>query len=416
MSKFHAHIFLVVGLAVLFIRCSSSDSAVVRTGLDVLMDERIDDLTGKHIGIITNHTGLDRNGNHIVDLLKDHPEFEVVALFGPEHGVRGNQNEWIPSERDQKPPVYSLYGETRKPTPEMLEGIDLLIFDIQDIGARFYTYISTMAYDIEAAAEYGIPFVVLDRPNPVTGRLVEGPVLDIRFKSFVGIAPIPVRHGMTVGELARMFNDEGWLEGGVRCDLEVIPMDGWRRELWYDQTDLGWIKPSPNMPDLEAAALYPGICFLEATNVSEGRGTEAPFKQIGAPWINGTELSEALNAQHIANVRFFPASFTPVDMPGMAMDPKYEGEECRGVRIEVTDRNRFEAVAMGIRLICTIRDLYPRDYKWRQENRRGMELLSGTGWIPSAIDEGETAVKIIHRWQAELERFKELRQRYLIYD
>ena len=390
----------------------------MRTGLDVLIEERLDILASKKIGIITNHTGLDRQRNHIVDLLTIRPGFQVASLFSPEHGIRGDQDGTVANGTDTKTgiPLYSLYGNTQKPTSDMLRDIDGLIFDIQDIGARFYTYISTMAHAMEAAAEHGIPFIVLDRPNPITGSTVEGPVLDLALKSFVGIAPMPVRHGMTVGELALMFTGEGWLEGGVRCHLTVIPMKGWQRRLWYDETGLPWTKTSPNMPDLESATLYPGLCFLEATNVSEGRGTEVPFRQVGAPWIEASRLMEALNSQTFPGVRFSPVSFTPVDMKGWTMDPKYEGEECHGIRIHVTDRDRFRAVPFGIRLLCTIRDTHTDRFGWKAESRRTMELLSGTRWIPRAIEDGEQAEAIVSRWQDDLERFLMIRRKYLLYD
>jgi len=390
----------------------------VHTGLDVLIEERLDILTGKKIGIITNHTGLDRHKNHIVDLLTNRPEFQVASLFSPEHGIRGDQHGTVANGTDTKTglPLYSLYGSTQKPTDDMLQDIDGLIFDIQDIGARFYTYISTMAHAMEAAAEHGIPFIVLDRPNPITGSTVEGPVLDLALKSFVGIAPMPVRHGMTVGELARMFNGEGWLECSVRCDLTVIPMKGWRRCLWYDETGLLWTKTSPNMPDIESATLYPGLCFLEATNVSEGRGTEVPFRQVGAPWMNASRLMKALKSQTFPGVRFSPVSFTPVDMKGWTKDPMYEGEECHGIRIHVTNRDQLRAVALGIRLLCTIRDTHPDRFGWITGSRRTMELLSGTRWIAQAIEDGEPAEAIVSRWQDELERFRMIRRNYLLYD
>jgi len=410
-------IFSILGCAIFLKACSQKEETVIRSGLDVLVEEEISILHGKHIGIITNPTAINRNGQHIVDLLANLSQFKIVALFGPEHGIRGDQNELIVNGKDEKTglPVYSLYGETRKPTSEMLDGIDLLIFDIQDIGARFYTYISTMANAMEAAAENGIPFLVLDRPNPISGRIVEGPVLDLQFKSFVGIAPIPVRHGLTVGELAGMFNDQGWLGSGVQCDLSVIPVDGWKRQIWFDETGLSWIRPSPNMPNLAAATLYPGLCFLEATNVSEGRGTEAPFLQIGAPWIDGEKLLSVLEAQQIPAVRFSSVEFTPVDLVGRVMNPKYEGEACGGVKIEVTERDRFNAVHFGIHLVCVMRDLYPNHFQWRGNSTRWMELLSGTDWIPVAIENGESPDAIITQWQDELNAFLEIRQQYLIY-
>jgi len=412
---------IVTAIVAVFAVClcgySQESQISVKTGLDVLLDEKADILKGKCIGIITNHTAVDRQGNLLVDILCRRSEIHIAALFSPEHGIRGDQDDSISDGKDERTgiPVYSLYGKTKKPTPEMLEGMDLLIFDIQDIGARFYTYIGTMAFAMEVAAEKSIPFVVLDRPNPITGTGVEGPVLDFTLRSFIGVAPIAVRHGMTVGELANLFNSEGWLKDSRPCDLTVIPMTGWRRSLWFDETGLPWVQTSPNMPDLETAILYPGLCFLEATTISEGRGTLEPFKMIGAPWIDSEELASVLERKAIPGVRFEPVSFVPKEIIGRAKNPKYEGETCQGVRIQITDRERLKSVTLGIQLLCTVRDLYPERFAWRGGSVRTMELLSGQQWIPKAVEEGESAEVIVSRWQEGLDAFLKIRQKYLLY-
>ena len=268
---------------------TSSCAASVQTGLDRVTAHRAL-FQGKRVGVIANHTAYDSQGTFIVDVFREMPGVQVVALFSPEHGLYGTADAGASIDSQTDPasglPVRSLYGQTRKPTPDMLRDLDLLVFDIQDIGARFYTYVYTMSLVMEAAAEQGKAFVVLDRPNPIDGRTLEGPILESQFATFVGLYPIPVRHGMTAGELARLFNGQGWLANGTQVDLAVVPMQGWQRDIWYDQTELTFRKPSPNMPDLQTATVYPGLCLLEGTNVSEGRGTPRPFRQFGAPWLD----------------------------------------------------------------------------------------------------------------------------------
>ncbi|MHC4745057.1 MAG: exo-beta-N-acetylmuramidase NamZ family protein, partial [Planctomycetota bacterium] len=284
--------------AILVLTMFSGGYGAVKTGLDNIASYH-EMFRGKRVGIITNHTGCNSAGRHITDVFAEMEGVKVTALFGPEHGIKGSKaaGEKIDSEAGEAEdiPVYSLYGKTLKPTPEMLKNVDVLVFDIQDVGARFYTYTYTMSLAMEAAAENRKRFVVLDRPNPINGLTVEGSVLEPRFASFVGLYPIPVRHGMTVGELALMFNRQGWLKGGVRADLVVVSVGSWRRGDWYDKTGLRFIKPSPNMTDLNTAIVYPGLCLLEGTNVSEGRGTRKPFLQFGAPWIDAGELAARLN-------------------------------------------------------------------------------------------------------------------------
>ncbi|MBC7187167.1 MAG: DUF1343 domain-containing protein [Calditrichaeota bacterium] len=374
-------------------------------------------LKGKRVGVITNHTGIDRQGRHIADLLHEAPGVTLSKLFAPEHGIRGTAEAGaqIGAEVDAKTgvPILSLYGETKKPTPEMLSDLDVLVFDIQDVGTRFYTYISTMSLAMEAAAEQQIPFVVLDRPNPIGGVMVEGPVLAPENRSFVGIHPIALRHGMTVGELARLFNEEGWLAGGKKAELTVVRMKNWRRHMLFGDTGLPWVKPSPNIVSPMTALLYPGIGLLEATNVAEGRGTQAPFENIGAPWIDPAKLLQALQRRSVAGLALDSTSFVPVDLPGVATNPKYEGQLCKGLRLRVTKPESLRAVDFGIHLIAALRDLHPDKFAIREA---GMRLMTGSTPVTTALIRGEAPEAIIASWNQELQTFLSLRQKYLLYD
>lgn len=390
---------------------ASASGAAVKPGIEVLLQKGLHLIEGKRVGLITNMTGVDSQGRHSADLVRATPGVELVALFAPEHGLRGDRQagEYVPSYVDPVTglPVYSLYGETRKPTPAMLRGIDVLIFDIQDVGARFYTYVYTMAYAMEAAAEHGIPFIVLDRPNPIGGEIVEGPVLDPSLSSFVGLYPIALRHGMTVGELALYFNSEF----GIGAELTVVPMEGWSRSMWFDETGLPWIPPSPNMRTLATATVYPGMGLIEGTNVSEGRGTDAPFETVGAPWIDGERLAAELNALGLPGVRFHPVVFTPTAS-------KYEGQRSEGVRIEVTDRTRYASVTTGLHLIATLKRLYPQDFAWRAPDRSGryfFDQLSGDRTVRQKLDAGVPVPAIVQSWQEALDAFLARRARYLLY-
>jgi uncharacterized protein YbbC (DUF1343 family) len=380
----------------------------VKTGLD-RVGEYKDAFEGKRLGIIANHTAYDRNGRFVVDVFRQMTGVRIVALFSPEHGLwsREQAGDGIDDQVDPvyRLPVRSLYGKTRKPTPEMLQDIDVLVFDIQDIGARFYTYISTMSLAMEAAVENGKRFVVLDRPNPINGARVEGNILEPALVSFVGLHPIPVRHGLTVGELAKMFNGQGWLAGRVKADLVVIPMEGWRRRMWYDRTGLRFIKPSPNMPDLQTAAVYPGLCLLEGTNISEGRGTDRPFRQFGAPWIDANHLAGRLNTLDLSGMHFEPTRFTPTSS-------KYKGQACNGVRIVITDRDALEPYYSGLRIVDEIRRRYPGDFQWRAGH---FDRLCGMSAIRSAITSGSSLDELRSKWQAELASFQKIRDKYLIY-
>ena len=382
--------------------------AAVKTGLDNIAScERV--FRGKRVGIITNHTACNSAGRHITDVFGDMEGVRVTALFGPEHGIRGTEaaGKKIDSRTGeaQDVPIYSLYGKTTKPTPEMLRDVDVLVFDIQDVGARFYTYTYTMSLAMEAAAENGKRFVVLDRPNPINGLAVEGNILEPKFASFVGLYPIPVRHGMTVGELAKMFNEQGWLKGGVKADLVVVPMQGWRRGLWYDQTGLRFIKPSPNMTNLKTATVYPGPCLLEGTNVSEGRGTSKPFLQFGAPWIDAGNLAARLNKLNLPGIRFQPTNYTP-------NASKYAGERCHGAEITITNRDLLESYWAGIVVVNEIRRMYPDDFEWRAGH---FDRLCGTADVRNAIANGSSLQRLRESWQARLKAFLQIRKRYLLY-
>jgi uncharacterized protein YbbC (DUF1343 family) len=380
----------------------------VMTGLD-RVDLYKEVFEGRRLGIITNHTAYDRDGRFIVDVFKGVNGIKITALFSPEHGLWGTAPDGKKINSQTHPvynlPIFSLYGKTRKPTSDMLKDIDVLVFDIQDIGARFYTYIYTMSLAMEAAAQNGKTFVVLDRPNPINGISVQGNILEPAQSSFVGLYPIPVRHGMTAGELAKMFNGQGWLAGRVKAELIVIPMEGWRRRMWYDRTGLRFIKTSPNMPDIETAAIYPGLCLLEGTNVSEARGTTMPFRQFGAPWIDSKLLAERLNALSLPAMRFEPVNFTPTSS-------KYKGRKCHGVRIIVSDRDRLEPYFSGIRIVNEICRMCPDQLKWRAGH---FDRLCGTSKIRNAITNGSSLDVLQNKWRKELESFLKIRAGYLIY-
>jgi uncharacterized protein YbbC (DUF1343 family)/CubicO group peptidase (beta-lactamase class C family) len=375
----------------------------VLTGIDVLERDNFRQLAGRKIGLITNHTGKSRDGATTIKLLHEAKNVELVALFSPEHGFEGKLDvSKIGDTRDAATglKVYSLYGETRRPTAEMLSGLDTLVFDIQDIGARFYTYVSTMGEAMRACAEHGKRFVVLDRPNPIGGLAVAGPLLDAGRESFVGWHRLPVRHGMTIGELAQLFNDELKL----KLDLDVIACVGWQRGNAFDATGLTWINPSPNMRNLTQAFLYPGIGLLETTNLSVGRGTDAPFETIGAPWLDGQRLAAALNARQLPGARFVPIEFTPASS-------KFAGERCGGVNIVITDRNRFEPLATGFEIASQLHRLYPSDWQ-----TKGYDRLLGNRATLEALLAGKSGEEIEEIARQGVNDFLRRRQKYLLYE
>jgi len=401
--RFFKAMVLLVGML-----CVSACGATVRTGLDCV-DAHRGLFEGQRVGIIANHTACDAQGRHIVDVFLAMDNITVAALFTPEHGLYGTERAGDTIDSSTDPvhglPVRSLYGQTRKPTAEMLRDVDVFVFDIQDVGARFYTYISTMSLAMEAAAECGKAFVVLDRPNPITGFHIEGPVLEPEFSSFVGLHPIPVRHGLTVGELARLFNGAHWLADGVQAELTVVSVQNWQRRLWFDQTGLAFVKPSPNIPDVETATVYPGLCLFEGTNLSEGRGTPKPFLQFGAPWLGSEALAHRLNTLNLPGLHFTPTSFTPTAS-------KHAGLECHGVRLAVTDREKLDAFWSGVLIVSEVYHLDPDHFEWRADH---FDRLCGTAAIREAIVAGESLDKLRDRCNAECGAFEKARQPYLLY-
>jgi uncharacterized protein YbbC (DUF1343 family) len=399
-------IAFVAALPIACVPAGFGSGGAVLPGIDVVLDQDESPLHGRRVGLITNQTGTDAQGRSTIDRLHEEPDVDLVALFSPEHGIRGDAEpgERITSGLDERTglPIHSLYGEIRKPTAEMLEGVDVLAFDIQDIGARQYTYISTMALGMHAAAEHGIPFVVLDRPNPIGGVAVEGNILDPAFASFVGMYPIAARHGMTVGELARLFN----ATFGIGADLTVIPASGWTREAYFDETGLPWVNPSPNIRRLEAAIHYPGTVFLEGTNLSEGRGTDIPFEQTGAPWMDAAAVADEMNGMRLPGV-----NFVPVRIRVSPDTRKFAGDTIPGVRLIVTDRETYRPVRTGLLLIDAVRRRHPDEFEWSATINR----LAGTDRVRAAIEAGNLQ-QLLEEWDADAERFREIRRPYLIYE
>ncbi len=387
----------------------------IALGIEILLSDRAQLLSGARTGLICHPASIDHDFRHSADLLNQHKDINLTALFGPQHGIRGetqdNMIEWE-GFRDARTGVmaYSLYGEVRKPTAQMLSDADVIVFDVQDVGTRVYTFIYTMALAMQSAKELGKRFVVCDRPNPIGGVGIEGNTLETGHESFVGMYPIPMRHGMTVGELARMFNEEF----GIGCDLEVIPMQGYKREFWFDDTDARWVLPSPNIPVLETAVVYPGMVMVEGTKFSEGRGTTRPFEITGAPYADSYELAEHLNRQSLPGVHFRPHSFKPTFQ-------KHVAQLCHGVQLHVTDREVFKPVITGIALIKAMHDLYPEGFKWQTPpyeyvyDRLPFDVIAGTTKLREQIESGASLEDIAASWQAGEKDFAERRQRYLLY-
>ncbi len=383
----------------------------VRLGIETLVTDSAGMLAGKRIGLVCNHTSVFPDGKHIADSLRRFPGVRLAAVFAPEHGFRGlaSAGERVDSSGYADIPVYSLYGKTRKPTSDMLRSIDLLIFDIQDVGARFYTYISTMGLCIEAAAAAGIPVVVCDRPNPIRGDIVEGPVLRIRHRSFVGMYPIPIRHGLTVCELARMAVAKKWLKcPGV--DLRCVPMTGWSRSMWFDETGLPWTPPSPNIPTLETAIAYPGMCLIEGSNLSEGRGTEAPFLQTGAPFIGGEDLRNALEEYGIEGAEIREVQFTPEAKPGAAA-PKYERRRCGGIRLSIVHRDHFNPIFAGLAVLAAAAETAPDSLQLKPY----LAQLAGTDLPPKRSLKRGSIGRLDAKWNKEAAAFRKARTSYLLY-
>jgi uncharacterized protein YbbC (DUF1343 family) len=403
---------LLLAAAVACASAGGAGPAAVRPGVEVFVEQPPALVRGKRVGLITNQSGIDRQRRSTIDLLRAMPELTLVALYSPEHGIRGTAEARVSSSVDEKTglPIHSLYGDTYKPTPQMLEGIDVLVYDIQDLGVRQYTYESTLVLAMQAAAEQGIPIVVLDRPNPVTGTIIEGNILEPPYQSFVGIYPVLSRHGMTLGELARMYN----AEQRIGAALTVVPVEGWRRAMWWDETGLPWVNPSPNIRRLEAAIHYPGTVFFEAINVSEGRGTDIPFEQIGAPWLKHSEVAAAMNAMHRPGVRFEAVEFSV-----SAAARKYPGQTLKGVHFTITDRDAYRPLATALLMIELIRRLHPDQFQWTGASRREPGMLTierhgGTARLRQAIEAG-TLSELLREWEGDVASFREKRTPYLLY-
>ncbi len=392
---------------------------MISTGLDVWVADGFASLAGKRVAAIVNPTSVDSRFRHLADLLYRSATAKLVALFGPEHGVRGEAQYMVPvgeiaRDRHTQVPVHSLYGSTYaslSPTPQQLQGLDALVFDIQDVGSRYYTYVYTMALAMKAAAKAKLPFYVLDRPNPIGGLQVEGNIVGKGFESFVGLFPIPNRHGMTAGELATLFN----VEEKIGCDLTVVPCDGWRRSMYFGDTGLPFIAPSPNMPTQDTALVYPGMCQGEGTNVSEGRGTCRPFEQFGAPWLDGAAVAEKLESLKLPGVRFRPIAFTPTF-------DKFTGQSCEGAFLHVTDRLSFRPVLTGFAVWQTARSLSSGRFAWRADAYEfvdrvpAFDLLCGTAQVREGIEAGLGLDQLVAGFDAQLAQFHAVRARHLIYD
>jgi uncharacterized protein YbbC (DUF1343 family) len=387
----------------------------IRLGLEKLLSERASFLKGARVGLICNQASVDHELAHAADLLRAHVGENLKALFGPQHGIRGEvQDNMVETEHAVDKvtgvPVYSLYSETREPTEEMLSETDVLVYDLQDVGCRIYTFIYTLANCMRAAGRLGKTVVVCDRPNPINGAQVEGNVLEAEYASFVGQFPIPTRHGMTVGELARLFKGEF----GINCELEVIEMDGWERVDWLDCTDAPWVLPSPNMPTLETATVFPGTVHLEGTQVSEGRGTTRPFEFVGAPYIDGEELAARLRQLSLEGVHFRPCGFRPTFQ-------KHAERLCGGVQIHVTDRASFRPVLTGVAIVKVIYELYPEEFRWKEPpyeyvfDKNPFDVIAGTGTLRTQITGGQSLEAIEESWKARLEDFKRIREGCLLY-
>ena len=387
----------------------------IRLGIEKLLEDQGHRIQGARLGLVCNQASVNHQLHHVADLLKERQSADLRVLFGPQHGIRGDvQDNMIETghatDRETGLPIYSLYSETREPTESMLRDLDVLIFDMQDVGCRIYTFAYTMANCMTAARKFGKKMIVCDRPNPINGRDVAGNVLEKGHESFVGQYSIPTRHGMTLGELARMFN--GHFK--INCELEVVTMDGWDRNYWHDETDAPWVMPSPNMPTIDTATVFPGTVHFEGTQVSEGRGTTRPFELVGAPYIVAEEFAAQLNDALLPGVYFRSCIFRPTFQ-------KHAGISCGGVQLHVTDRDNFEPVLTGLTMIKVARDLYPREFRWKEPpyeyvyDRNPFDVIAGTTRIREAIEQGTTKGELQESWKPALTEFKKLREAFLLY-
>jgi len=408
--------FLFRHLIILFVFLFSLNlNAQIVNGADLLFSENLDLINGKNVGVICNHTSLLSDGTHLVDALLNQKNIKINAIFTPEHGFKGaaKAGEAVEYKNNfyKGVPIISLYGKDKKPSAEVLKDIDVLIFDIQDVGARFYTYISTLYYILEAAGENNKTVIVLDRPNPIGGTYVDGPVLDEKYKSFVGIAPIPITHGMTIGELANYFVGEKLVSGLKSNSLKIIKCKNWHREIpkeFYQK----WIAPSPNINFFETAFVYPGTCLLEGTNISEGRGTEFPFLQIGAPFLNSKEIIDKLNLLKVDGVELQAVTFIPEDIESMATNPKFKDYSCNGIKLKITDPYKFEPVKYGVKLLYVLIKLYGNKIKFTEAS---FDRLAGQSVLREQLLNKVEPEKIFASWQKELTKFEKKRNHYLIY-
>jgi uncharacterized protein YbbC (DUF1343 family) len=376
--------------------------------VDVLLSEPKDYLGNDSVGLVTNQTGVTLGLETTLDAFHKSKDIKLQAVFGPEHGARGNIQDALDVSSHIDPsiglPVYSLYGDHRAPTGEMLDGVDTLVFDIQDCGARFYTYVSTLTLCMESAKKYGVKMVVLDRPNPINGVAVEGNILEKDYASFIGLHPVPIRHGLTMGELASFINTE------INCDLSIVPMKGWRREYWFDETGLPWVQPSPNLPSLDTATVYTGTCFFEGINASEGRGTTKPFEYLGAPWVDNRKWVESLNRLDLPGVFFRACYFTPTFW-------RFKDEQCGGVQVHVSNRDVYRPVETGLYLLSTLMETHP-EFKFNEptyDKRRHFDLLAGTNKLREQLEHGETVENILVSWEAETRKYLKEREKHLLY-
>ena len=407
------YIFNFLVFALILITTTKINAQIIY-GADLLFSENQNLISGKKVGVVCNHTALLSNGKPLVDALLEQKNVIVSAIFTPEHGFKGVEEagEKIDYKNNlyKEIPIISLYGKDRKPSKDNLTDVDLLIFDIQDVGARFYTYISTMYYVLESAGENNIPVIILDRPNPIGGKYIDGPVLDPKFKSFVGIAQIPITHGMTIGELANYFIGEKVVPTWKNVSLKVIHCKNWKREI-PNQFYSNWNSPSPNINSLETALVYPGICLLEGTNISEGRGTRFPFLQFGAPFINADDVIEKLKIFSFAGIEMQSVSFIPDDIEAMATNPKFKGQTCYGIKIKITDPIKFEPVKFGTKLLFVLVKLYGNKIKFND----GFDRLAGNSYLKKALLQKVAPEKIIASWQKDLIKFEKKRIKYLLY-
>lgn len=387
----------------------------VRLGLEKILNERLAALKNLRVGLVCNQASVNHRFQHAADLFQANAEINLVKLFGPQHGIRGDvQDNMVETAHAIDPatglPIYSLYSETREPTEEMLAGLDALVFDLQDVGCRVYTFIYTMANSMIACAKFGKKMFVLDRPNPIGGVAVEGNTLEKGHESFVGQFSIPMRHGLTVGEIAKLFN----VEFGINCDLEVIPMDGWERADFFDETDAPWVMPSPNIPTADSTVVFPGTVFFEGTQVSEGRGTTRPFEIVGAPYIDARQYADALGSLNLSGVVFRPINFLPTFQ-------KHAGKTCGGVFVHILDRQLFEPVITGLAMVKTVFDLYPAEFEWKNSpyeyvfDRNPFDVIAGTEKTRNQIEQGSSVEDIKLSWQKDVEVFEKLREHYFLY-